>query len=157
MPYAIDGHNLIGQIPGWSLADPEDESRLVEVLARWAARRRVSATVFFDRGAAGLPGTAHRGRLTLRFVRPPRSADEAIASLLDGLGRGARSWTVVSSDRDVEAIARRAGARTLTSREFARDMWPSGSGVEEKPGPIDTDEVDAWLREFRKGKSGRDK
>jgi len=29
MPYLIDGHNLIAQMPGFSLSDPDDEARLV--------------------------------------------------------------------------------------------------------------------------------
>ena len=32
MLYLIDGHNLIGQMPGLSLDDPHDEAKLVERL-----------------------------------------------------------------------------------------------------------------------------
>ena len=40
MPLLIDGHNLIGQIAGMSLADPDDEGDLVMLLRRYATARR---------------------------------------------------------------------------------------------------------------------
>lgn len=36
MNYLIDGHNLIARTPGLSLADPDDEAKLVQLLRRWA-------------------------------------------------------------------------------------------------------------------------
>ena len=54
MHYLIDGHNLIARVPGLSLADPDDEVKLLQLLKRWAvadARRKV--TVIFDKGLPG--------------------------------------------------------------------------------------------------------
>ena len=41
MHYLIDGHNLIARVPGLSLADPDDEVKLLQLLKRWAAARRL--------------------------------------------------------------------------------------------------------------------
>ena len=38
MPILIDGHNLIGQMPGLSLEDPHDEEMLVTLLRSYRAR-----------------------------------------------------------------------------------------------------------------------
>ena len=38
MNYLIDGHNLIARTPGLSLADPDDEAKLVRLSARDGAR-----------------------------------------------------------------------------------------------------------------------
>ena len=34
MHYLIDGHNLIARVPGLSLADPDDEVKLLQLLKR---------------------------------------------------------------------------------------------------------------------------
>lgn len=154
MPYLIDGHNVIGQMRDISLSDPHDEDQLVALLAAWCDRRGASATVYFDRGAPGSGGAARRGRLTVRFVRPPRTADAAIEDHLRRIGRGASDWTVVSSDRDVRQAARRAGARTMDSAAFAaRLRTPSTGPAPEKPENPSQEEVSAWLEEFRRGRS----
>lgn len=152
MPYLIDGHNLIGQMRDISLSDPQDEERLVGLLAAWCDRRGASATVYFDRGAPG-SGPTRRGRLTARFVRPPRTADAAIEDHLRRLGRDAPQWTVVSSDREVRRAAQRAGARTVESAEFAASLrLPAPGPGSEKPEIPSQEEVKAWLREFRRGR-----
>src|SRR5262245_8805655 len=38
MHLLVDGHNLIGQMPGLSLADPDDEAQLVLLLRGYAMR-----------------------------------------------------------------------------------------------------------------------
>jgi predicted RNA-binding protein with PIN domain len=51
MPILIDGHNLIGKMSSISLADPEDEDKLVRVLARRLHSQRHKTIVVFDKGA----------------------------------------------------------------------------------------------------------
>jgi predicted RNA-binding protein with PIN domain len=151
MPYLIDGHNLIPAVPGLHLDDPEDEAQLAGLLRAFCARTRSRATVFFDRGLLGAGSPSGGARVTVRFVRPPRTADEAIVAYLARLKGEARNWTVVSSDGEVQRAARRAGARPLTSRAFARLLLSPPLGpTEGKPeGPSNKEEVAYWERRFR--------
>jgi predicted RNA-binding protein with PIN domain len=151
MPYLIDGHNLIGAMPGHRLADPDDEAALIAVLQRYFAASGTGATVYFDRRAPGRADPPRMGRLTIHFVAASSSADRAIRAHLDRLRGEARNWTVVSSDGEVAAAARRAGARTLTSASFLRQLdGPStqGPSAEKPESPLTSEENAALLREF---------
>jgi predicted RNA-binding protein with PIN domain len=149
MPYLIDGHNLIPKL-GLKLDAPDDEMELVAILQEFTRLARHPVEVFFDAAPAGRSGDRKLGTVTAHFVRAGSSADAAIRSRLTNLARAARNWTVVSSDHEVQAAARRAHASVLASEEFARqlrDLRPStGSDVGERN--ITTQEVDEWLKRF---------
>jgi predicted RNA-binding protein with PIN domain len=150
MPYIIDGHNLIGALPEIKLSDPEDERRLAAALQRYAQETRRSLTVYFDRGQPGA-GDMRSGRLTLRFVSG-RTADQAIASHLRRLKGDAKNWTVVTSDRAVQAEARAAGARVVSSESFAREMRRSPGQIaatRETP-DLSAEEVAQWEDLFKR-------
>src|SRR5512139_530840 len=53
VPYLIDGHNLIAQMPDLTLDDPNDEVKLVLRLRQFAGRKKQSITVVFDHGIPG--------------------------------------------------------------------------------------------------------
>lgn len=153
MPYMIDGHNLIGNLPGISLQDPDDEARLVELLAAFCSKTKKRATVYFDRGTHGSHDPLLIGDVTARFVKPPATADQALSSHLRQLGGEAKNWTVVSSDRDVQRAARSAGARILSSHEFASMLHPATppSEVPEKPSAPDSkEEIAFWEKLFQR-------
>jgi uncharacterized protein len=155
LPFIIDGHNLIGAMKKIRLDDPDDEARLVVELRRFCARSRRQVTLYFDRGAPGLQSPGDAGGLSIRFVRSPRSADQAIAQHLARLKGSARNWTVVSSDQEVQTAARRAGARPMSSAEFARLLASSdtGSAEGEKPAADMTeDEINEWQKMFLKSR-----
>jgi predicted RNA-binding protein with PIN domain len=156
MPYLIDGHNLIPSVPGLRLSDPDDEVALVCLLQAFCIRERTRVTVYFDRGLLGPVPAQDLGGVTVRFVRSPRTADEAIAAHLNSLKGEARNWSVVSSDGEVRRSARRAGARALTSPAFARRLLPARRPPpEEKPeAPPDEEEVAEWERRFRQHRRG---
>ena len=152
MPYLIDGHNLIGQMRGLHLEDPEDEAKLIGLLRRYCARTRSKVTVVFDRGIPGSRRPPSSGGLTIRFAASPRTADDQIRDLLKALGGEARNWIVVSSDHGVRSVARSYAARSLSSAEFLRHqltrVGPEAEG--EKPqSPPDKGEIDEWERLFR--------
>src|SRR5687768_16181614 len=109
MPYLIDGHNLIGQMPTIRLDDPDDEAKLVMVLQRFAMRRQVSVSVVFDRGHYGRQTLGGSG-VNVRFARSPSDADAMITSFLNHVSRPAE-WVLVSSDREIVAVAQAVGAR----------------------------------------------
>lgn len=119
MQYIIDGHNLIPHISGLSLSDPEDEQKLIDRLNTFCRLNRAHVIVFFDHAALGRSHTQNLGFVTARFVARPGIADTAIAAHLKALAGRARNFTVVSSDRMVQAAAREAHAHWLASEEFA--------------------------------------
>lgn len=153
MPYIVDGHNLIGAMREIHLEDPDDEALLISRLRRFCARTRRGVTVYFDRGAPTRHAPRDAGGLSIRFVRPPRSADQAIMQHLSRLKGTARNWTVVSSDQEVQTSARRAGARVLSSDAFAllltRSIGAPGRG--EKPeSEMAEEELSEWMRLFHR-------
>ena len=121
MPFLIDGHNLIPKL-GLSLRSADDEMQLVALLQTFCRAERKSVEVYFDGAPAGQVGTRRLGLVTAHFVRLGSTADTSIRVRLKTLGRAARNWTVVTSDRQVQAEARAAGATIISSDEFARQV-----------------------------------
>jgi predicted RNA-binding protein with PIN domain len=149
MPYIIDGHNLIGKIPGLRLDDLDDEQELIQILQDYCQQANKEAEVYFDRSASGHARANVHGRVTARFVRSGETADQAIARHLKRLGNAAANWTVVSSDREVQAAAKRARARLIASEDFSRDLAVSPEGEDRSDSPkVSKDEIDEWLDLF---------
>ncbi len=153
MAYLIDGHNLISKMPGISLEDFDDEKQLVERLSIFSNRRRCHIEVFFDNAPPGGRRVIQQGLITVRFVRAGMSADQAIRNRLQSLGGEARNWTVVSSDRQVRASAKSAGARHLTSDEFAKTVQAALYDRSEEDqldfkGEMSDEEIEEWLQHF---------
>ena len=119
MPYIIDGHNLIPKLPGMHLDMVDDEMQLVELLQDFCRQRRKQVDVYFDNAPAGGLKVQKYGAVTAHFTRSGIPADEAIRARLGRLGRESRNWTVVSSDRAVQAYARSAKAQIISSEIFA--------------------------------------
>jgi len=150
LPYIIDGHNLIAALPDLSLQDPEDEQKLIERMHDFCSRSRQKAILFFDQGQfAGRPFRSGAW-LQIRFVRPPRTADDAIRGELDRIGREAPNWIVVTSDREIQVAARRAGAKFISSPDFVRQM-DAGKGSRDASKPdrsLGPDELEQWMLLF---------
>jgi predicted RNA-binding protein with PIN domain len=149
MPYLIDGHNLIPKL-GLRLDSLDDEMELIAILQEFCRVEQRQVEVFFDGAPATHAGTRKLGAVTARFVRLGDTADNAIRSRLKQLERSARNWTVVSSDRQVQAEARSVHAEVLSSEVFAimlrqaRDSAPNPDS-ERKLSPK---EVEDWLKVF---------
>lgn len=157
MPYLIDGHNLIPKISGLSLEAVDDEMQLVERLQEFCRLRGKQAEVYFDKAPPGQPKKRRFGAVTAHFVRVGQTADDAIRARLIGLGREARNWTVVSSDRMIQAAAREAQAETLSAEIFAAQIEQALKGtaaVQDRRSDVklSAEEVDDWLELFRKKK-----
>jgi predicted RNA-binding protein with PIN domain len=118
MPYLIDGHNLIPRV-GLRLDSLDDELELIRLLQEYCRLSRGQVEVYFDNAPAGQPAKKKHGMVTAHFVRRPDIADEAIRQRIAKLGASAKNWTVISSDRRVQAEARAAKAKVLSSDEFA--------------------------------------
>jgi len=150
MPYLVDGHNLIPKA-GLRLDSLDDEMELVELLQEFARLHRRQVEVYFDGAPAAQAGTRVLGTVKAHFVRAGTTADDAIARRLRKLGRAAKNWTVVSSDRQVQANARTAHATVLSSEEFARLLYQTPRLETGKPATdrkVSPGEVDEWLKIF---------
>jgi predicted RNA-binding protein with PIN domain len=154
MPYLIDGHNLIPKL-GLRLDSPEDEMELVAVLQEFCrVSRKRDVEVYFDGAPAPHAGTRRLGAVTAHFVRLGSSADQAIRSRLKRMGKAAKNWTVVTSDRQVQAEARAAHAEVISSDSFAA-MLKEARASAPSPGEerkLSHAEVEEWMRLFQRGK-----
>jgi predicted RNA-binding protein with PIN domain len=158
MPYLIDGHNLIPKIRGLHLKALDDEIELVKLLMEYCRLSRKQTQVFFDKAPPGGRSVQSYGAVVAHFVSETSTADLAIHQKLSRLGSEARNWTVVSSDRSVQALAKAARAHVLSSERFARELaevLASGPPVKEDRAEValSPDEVDAWMEEFGEGDS----
>ena len=153
MPYLIDGHNLIPKVPGLALQNIDDETQLIELLLEFCRRKRKEAVVFFDQAPVGYPRARNYGNVKAHFVRESQTADSAIQARLLRLGRQARNWTVVSSDRAVQAAARAARAHFISSEVFAEEMTHVLRNSSPEPGKkpdseVSPEDIDSWMEMF---------
>jgi len=153
MPLLIDGHNLIGsgELPGISLADEDDELQLVRLLRRFRSRVRSDLTVIFDGGIlGGLSRGLSGGGVSVVFAANRKQrADDLIMGRLHRATQP-NNLTVVTTDFALAKMARRAGARVISSAEFAARLLaplPSSRRLREEP-LLPAEEVDDWLTFF---------
>ncbi len=153
MPYLIDGHNLIPKVAGLSLQSLDDEMQLIEMLQEFCRRRNKQVEVYFDNSPPGQPRARNFGVVLARFVREGQTADDAIHARLLRLGRSARNWTVISSDRMVQASAREAKAQVLSSEEFSALLIQTLSETlpnseKNSDASLSPEDLEDWLKLF---------
>ncbi|MBV6399880.1 MAG: hypothetical protein CNIPEHKO_00157 [Anaerolineales bacterium] len=148
MPYLIDGHNLIPKL-GLRLDSLDDESDLVAILQEFCRLERRQVEVYFD--GAPLSRTVKLGAVTQHFSPVGSPADNAIRKRLKSLGKAAKNWTVVSSDREVQSNARAMQAEVISSDEFAKTLKQVMNSPRVAKGErvISEKEVEEWMKEFR--------
>lgn len=150
MPYLIDGHNLIPKL-GLRLDSMDDEMELVTILQEFCRLERKKVEVYFDGAPAPHAGTRKLGTLTAHFVPLGTTADDAISKRLKKMGKSARNWSVVSSDRQVQAETRAVRAEVVSSDDFAKRLKQARNSVS-KPASdraLSKQEVDDWLKIFK--------
>jgi len=130
----IDGYNLIRQSHSLKRLDAQNlEQGREALLERLAAYRQVRGhpiTVVFDGwGGYNLSSTRtrHEG-ITVVYTAQGQTADEWIQARVGGVQYGA----VVTSDREIQQYAERAGLVAIPSRSFERRMEASISGDSDK-------------------------
>lgn len=153
MAYLIDGHNLIPKL-GLRLDSIDDELELVAVLQEFYRIERKQVEVYFDGAPTSQAGTRKLGAVTVHFVYLGTTADKAIRDRLKRLGRAAKNWTVVSSDRQVQAEARAVHSKVISSEAFAKQLKQaqSSSPKSMEDRKLSPKEVEDWLKIFK----GRD-
>jgi predicted RNA-binding protein with PIN domain len=149
--YLIDGHNLIGYLPDISLDDPNDEALLVQKLAGVMARLNKRCVGVFDYGLPGGSSRMSTYAVQVVFASQRTTADKVIIARI-GKIRDPINWTVVTSDREVRAIARGRNMTVMTSAEFADFMQappkPEVDAGEAAHVSLSAEEVDEWLKLF---------
>src|SRR3990172_2785992 len=150
MPYLIDGHNLIPKL-GLRLDSPDDEMELVAVIQEFCRLGRRQAEIYFDGAPTPHAGTRKLGTITAHFVPLGTPADDAIRKRLKKMGKAAKNWTVVSSDRQVQADARAVQAEVVASESFARTLKQMMKSAPASKGErnISEAEVAEWLEMFK--------
>ncbi|MBP9502099.1 MAG: NYN domain-containing protein [Candidatus Promineofilum sp.] len=157
MNYLIDGHNLIARTPGLSLADPDDEVKLVQLLRRWSmADQRRKVTVIFDGGLpAGEAKQLSGGGVKAIFAPNNSTADAVLIRRIEAIGNPPE-FVIVTSDRAIGDVARRRRVAVQSSESFAADMIADrqfGKGEKESARRPDApamtpDEMQEWLALF---------
>lgn len=153
MPYLIDGHNLIPKL-GLRLDSTDDEMELVAILQEFHRTSRKEVEVYFDGAPTPHAGTRKLGAVTAHFVRLGKTADNAIRQRLKTMGKSAKNWIVVSSDRQVQAEARAVHAEVISSESFAALLKQARASTPKSSADrnLSQDELDEWIRLFQKGK-----
>ncbi len=144
MAYIIDGHNLIGVLPGISLAQPDDEARLIDLLLSYRARGAGAMIVFFDSNpllAASHPPTTvppsvpSRPGLEVRYAGKGQTADDAIVAFLRA-SRQPGQYAVVTNDAGLIRRVKVLGASILAANEFSAQLARQmATRKPSKPGP----------------------
>ena len=149
--YLIDGHNLIGFVPDIALDDPNDEALLVQKLISFTARTKKQCVVVFDYGLPGGTSRMSTRSVQVVFASQRSNADKVMIARI-GKIKDPLNWTIVTSDREVKAIARGRNMSVLTSEEFAALMESPPEPVidvgESAHLNITAEEVDEWLKVF---------
>ena len=156
MPYIVDGHNLIPKI-GLKLDALDDEMDLVELLREFCRIKKKRVEIYFDGAPLGQNGTRKFGYVTAHFVRKGRTADDAIRDRLRNMGKSARNWTVVSSDREVQFSAKSVYASVMSAEKFAQQVEDAKYVAMSDPGQgkaLSAREVDQWLDIFSEKDKG---
>lgn len=154
MPYLIDGHNLIPNL-GLRLDEPDDELELGRVLQDFARLKRHKVEVYFDGAPPGHAGTRNLGTVRAHFIRLGQTADSAIRARLNKMGKSAKNWVVVSSDREVQSAAKINQAQPMSSDEFVKllkNTLASAPKTSADEKTLSAREVDEWLDIFNKRK-----
>ena len=142
----IDGYNLIRQSDSLSAIDArsleQGREALLERLAAYKKVRGHPITVVFDGWGGFEPvstRTRHKG-IEVVYTGKGETADEWIQRRVGGVQYGA----VVTSDREIQHHAERAGLSAISSNEFERKMEqalaPDMEGMDVDDGEWDEEE-----------------
>lgn len=154
MTLVIDGHNLVPKIPGMHLTDLDDEVRLIQLVQEYCRLRRNNAELFFDGALPGMPGVKTGGLVHVHGIQKGLTADQAMIEFLSAKGKAAKNYTLVSSDRRVQAEAHSLGCTVISSDQFSAELVNTLSKISEQKKtqdkPLSAAEVDEWLDVFGK-------
>jgi uncharacterized protein len=160
MHVLVDGFNLLRGIQHWGPVDSVGQLRLCQMLSRWAQVKKKEVTIIFD-GPTPPSGYAEQLQQTgidVRHSGVKHSADDVIIAEIKCCSNP-RQLTVVSSDRQIRAAARRRRCEDIKAEDFFGQLWETLQRAEareetlaepeEKRKGLSEEETRWWLREFR--------
>jgi len=154
----IDGYNLIMRSPdlrpGPGRTMEEAREKLVNLLSWAIGGGEARFVVVFD-GAGHPGGDEQRGRVEVRFSRPPQKADDVIRRLVEDQVDRVDRLTVVTADLEVARHARAQGADIALSDLFlASALGPRSADEPEKPATLSKKDLEEWAEIFRTRRGG---
>lgn len=149
MAILIDGHNLIGKLPGLRLDDPHDEEKLLLRLRAYRARTGKRLVVYFDPGDAyQSQGRRSSGGITVRQAGSGQRADDLMIRDLRR-HRNPRELTVVTSDRAIQEVAHHYKARVVDAATFAGELGRPPEKDDSSDGSLLPEgDIQEWLAIF---------
>lgn len=151
MAYLIDGNNLLGHISSYSIKDPRSRSLLVRRLLFFQRLKRNRIFLVFD----GPPDenleplVKERKKFLLLYPARGQKADEIIQEIFSRQSDPKR-LCVVTSDRELGAMAKAKRARVLSAKEFNQELRRTLEGsrkareLEKKDKPLTSLETRLW-------------
>ena len=153
----IDGYNLLHASGVFGTGGRTSLESSREALLDWLgeilsdAQRRRTTIVFDARQAPpGLPRSAQKHGLQIRFAPRGGEADELLEELIRDHS-APRSLVVVSSDHRIQRAARRRKATPIDSDRWVAEVRRNSASNQSEPDrhvELDPDELRAWLDEF---------
>jgi len=154
----VDGYNLVMRSPdlrpGPGRTLDEAREKLVNLLSWAIGSGEARFVVVFD-GAGHTGGGGQRGRVEVRFSKPPQKADDLIRRLVEEKVDRVDRLTVVTADLEVARHARAQGANVALSDLFlAGALGPRSADEPEKPASLSKKELEEWAEIFRTRRGG---
>lgn len=150
----VDGYNLILRAPhlqpGPDRTLREAREKLVNLLSWAVGSGDARFIVVFDGSDEGGPAREpQKGRVEVRFSRPPEKADDLIRRVVEDELRHTDRLTVVTSDLEVARHARAMGADVALSDLFLSSVVAPPGDEPEKPATLSKKEIEEWAELFR--------
>jgi len=153
MPLLLDTYNILHVV---GVLPPEiagiDTNGLAQLLerSRWAPQ---GCWLICD-GTEKPEVNRSQGTIQIHFAGPGRTADEAIAQLVEK-SSAPRSLTVVTSDREVQRHARTRKCRIIDAKDFLTKLsedisrgLPTSTSPEHSNTPLSKKAVQDWIQSF---------
>ena len=156
MAYLIDGNNLIGHSSPSDLKDPQSKFRLVSKLRKFQRQKKTRVLVVFDGSPDPdfLDEQFRSNRFSVIFPSFDQNADEVIKKIISKQ-TDLRRFFVVSSDHEIKNFARKKGAKSLSCKDFERELKSilkehrESRADEKNVSPPSSFEIDQWLKIFK--------
>ena len=157
MPYLIDGNNLLGHIFPTSFREKQSKFNLIYDLFIFQRRKRTRVSVVFDGRAE--PGLEKFQKKKFSIIYPPlgQNADGMIKDIISN-ETDLRRFFVISSDQEIKRFAKSKGAKTLSSKDFSRELKTilkenrRFQEFQKKVSELSPLEIDHWLMIFKNRK-----